>query len=394
MLMARSQLLLATSLLLSSSVALAMDPGPSSPTSVAITGPISLAEYQTRLQKLDQLVANCQQSMAPSTCPSSQVGPDVTVALPTGQRQIRFGWLRQLLDEAAHPEPTNDEQAKPQPSSNPPSIPTTPPKPAPEKQQEPDPQLPIILPSDAVLNATPPNIFKYLDHARARLHRDQQLASELATQPAVTPATPQHQALARILAAKEYKTATTGRSLKDRLLEKLANWIDAAIGALIQAGSKSKWIGLAAEISFIVLLCIALLWFFIRLERQGRASPLMIRPDSGTGASPRDCQLWLEDARAAAAQGLWRDAIHYLYWASIARLESSGLWPSDSAHTPREYLTLLPAHSPQRSDLLALTRSFERTWYAGRPAAESDFREAEQFAARLAANPKPRPATR
>jgi len=129
-----------------------------------------------------------------------------------------------------------------------------------------------------------------------------------------------------------------------------------------------------------------LVWFLIRLERRGRLGIGSIRPETGAGAaSARDWQLWLADARAADGQGAWRDAIHLLYWASISRLESGGLWPADRARTPREYLALLSSESAQRPALATLTRSFERAWYAGRPAGESDFRQAEQLAAQLGA---------
>ena len=100
-------------------------------------------------------------------------------------------------------------------------------------------------------------------------------------------------------------------------------------------------------------------------------------------ASARDWQLWLEDARQAAAAGLWREAIHFVYWAAISRLESRRLWPADRARTPREYLALVAPEDPRKPSLATLTGSFERTWYGGRAAAESDYRRAEQLAAAL-----------
>jgi hypothetical protein len=212
-------------------------------------------------------------------------------------------------------------------------------------------------------------------------------ASPAAAKPAgSTTPSPQRQALAGILAAKEYHAAVAGPSLRRRILEKIGNWLDRFIAKLQQAGFHSRWIGLTAEIGFGLLICLALAWFLIRLERQGRLGSASFRPESAAGAaSARDWQLWLADAEKAAGQGAWRDAIHFLYWASISRLESGGLWPADRARTPREYLALVSAKSAQRAGLAELTRSFERTWYAGRPAAEVDFHQAEQVAAQLGA---------
>ena len=84
-----------------------------------------------------------------------------------------------------------------------------------------------------------------------------------------------------------------------------------------------------------------------------------------------------------AAQGRWREAIHFLYWAAIARLESKRLWPADRARTPREYLALVAATDARKTNLTALTRSFERTWYGGRAAEASDFNAALDQAAAL-----------
>jgi hypothetical protein len=127
-----------------------------------------------------------------------------------------------------------------------------------------------------------------------------------------------------------------------------------------------------------------LAWALLQTERRWRVRlvPPSDRP-APEAASARDWQLWLADARKAAAAGLWREAIHLVYWAAISRLESKRLWPADRARTPREYLALMMPEDPRRDGLASLTRSFERTWYGGREAAESDYRNAEALAVSL-----------
>jgi len=322
---------------------------------VTVAASISLAEYQSKLDSLTQLVATCQHAMTPANCQSSQVGPDLTVALPSGTRQIRFAWLRDLLDRAAKPQTTQTPSAKA----------------ATAKSPNPSPEF------------TPPSLATQLEDARLRLAADKDFAAK-APGHSVPDYHAQRQALTGILADKQYHAAVARPTMLRRLLERVGNWLDTAIAKLQRAGFRSRWVGLTAEIIFGVLISVALVWFLIRLERQGRLNSTFLGPGMNSGAaSARDWQLWLEDARNAAALGAWRDAIHFLYWASISRLESSGLWPADRARTPREYLSLLPQTSAQRPGLTTLTRSFERTWYAGRPAQESDFREAEQMAAQL-----------
>lgn len=324
------------------------------------------AEYASRLDALQQLVANCRAAMTAEHCISSQVDPDFQLQLPSGNRQIRLTWLRSLLDEAAHP-PKPDTKA----AAKPPATPG----------EEND-----TLQLDQL-----PSLQNRLDAAQKRLAEERSQLLALTEHPAATTASApgshpdsHRAALTAILAGKDYHAIQPSRSLRDRILEKIQQWILRFFKAISDAGRGNRWIGISAEVAFIALLCLALLWFLIRLERQGRYVNASLASGLGT-ASARDWQLWLEDARQAAARGAWRDAVHFLYWSSISRLESSGLWPADRARTPREYLALLAPGNAQRPALLALTRTFERTWYAGRPATEADYRQAEQQAGQLGA---------
>lgn len=89
--------------------------------------------------------------------------------------------------------------------------------------------------------------------------------------------------------------------------------------------------------------------------------------------SAKEWTIWLSEARAFAAKGDWREAVHLAYWAGISFLERQGLWKPDRARTPREYLRLISPQAEQRETLTALTQIFELTWYAKRPAGESTF---------------------
>jgi hypothetical protein len=240
-----------------------------------------------------------------------------------------------------------------------------------------------------------------LDLARDRLADDLNRLADLKAEKPVSPPAfaNDHKVLTAILSGKEFRAATVGRTLKDRILEKIASWMNRAINKLISVGAKSKWIGITAEVGFVIALCVVLVWFLIRLEKQGRFSSIHFQARGASGApSDRDWQLWLKDARLAASSGEWREAIHFLYWASISRMETGGLWSADRARTPREYLALLAEAPTQRAELksglTALTRSFEQTWYGGRTAAEVDFLRAEQLAAELGAKSEGSPAMR
>jgi hypothetical protein len=123
-----------------------------------------------------------------------------------------------------------------------------------------------------------------------------------------------------------------------------------------------------------------LAWWYARQVRQQR----LLHASSNSGPNPSaasavDWQKRLGEAEALAAEGEWRGAVHYIYWAAISRLESAGNWPADRARTPREYLELLPSSHAKRPGLAKLTRSFERIWYGQRPAQEADYHSARSL---------------
>jgi hypothetical protein len=130
------------------------------------------------------------------------------------------------------------------------------------------------------------------------------------------------------------------------------------------------------------------MWGLLQLERRWRIRLVPEEHGPAVGAaSAIPWQRWLEDARNAATAGKWREAIHFLYWASISRLEAKRLWPADRARTPREYLALMSADDPRRPGLASLTGDFERVWYGGRAAGEGDYQRAEQITSALIGAP-------
>ena len=320
---------------------------------------VGLNDYIDRLKGLDSLVAACQKERNADSCDPSAVGADLRVQWTAGelknQREIRFGWLRLLLQRA-------QEKEKPAAPANPAALPVPGAKP-----EEP---LPVTV--DALLN-----------QARDRLSDDENQAAAMAGIPTPKPnRDEERKRLNAILAQKEYKNATQ-ISWKEQLLNKLDNWLNDLLSRLRGSSSRLPWAALAFRILWISALCLGLAWFLVRMERRSR---VRLRPDpipSPGAPSARQWQLWLADAQTMAAGGRWREAIHFVYWASISRLESRRLWPPDRARTPREYLLLLSKEDSRKVSLTALTRSFERTWYGGREALSRDYQAALKLAAEL-----------
>jgi hypothetical protein len=321
----------------------------------------TLAEYRQHLADLSAVVAACAKARDEKSCDPALVGQDDRVPLsnaPNAERRLEhYGWLRVLLAKA---------QEKDKPPKKPAA--TAPAAPAEETTRPPK-----------------PTTSQLLQAAQARLTQDMTQADAAAAgSPA---AAPDHgherETMKQVLAGRDFRNleAPTAR---DSLLEKLSNWLNRFFENAAKLRARSAWVGRMLVWSFVLAVSVGLVWGLLQLERRWRIRlvPESDGPAAGA-ASARDWQLWLADARRAAAAGQWREAIHFVYWAAISRLESKRLWPANRARTPREYLALVAPDDPRRAGLATLTGSFERVWYGGRAAAESEYRKAEELASDL-----------
>lgn len=319
---------------------------------------VTLDDYRKHLGELIVLVHTCANARDLKNCDPLLVGPDDRIPLGNGanaeRRLVRYGWLRVLFSKAEEPDAPSapsDRSAKNDSSS-----------------AGAQPSLPVTS--------------TLLQQAERRLAAD--LAQANGASPAASPHSLQRETMAQVLAGRDFRDLEQP-SVRDSVLERVNNWLNHLLDSATRLRARSAWIGRLLVWGFILAVCVALVWALLQLERKWR---VRLVPDDRTLPSPnapseRNWQLWLEDARRAAAAGMWRDAIHLVYWAAVARLESRRLWPADRARTPREYLALVAPEDPRRAGLAALTGSFERTWYGGRAAAESDYRHAEALASSL-----------
>jgi hypothetical protein len=161
-----------------------------------------------------------------------------------------------------------------------------------------------------------------------------------------------------------------GPTLWDKIKQKINEFLIRMLSSLF--GSE-----VAPEIGKILIWLVILagagilgLWAWRLLSRPADVPTIAARLGS---LPPKDWRDWLAEARRAADSGDWRDAIRRAYWAAVYRLEERGVWRSDRARTPREYLRQLDKTSPYRLPLNSLTTVFERTWYAGDSADASAF---------------------
>jgi hypothetical protein len=178
-----------------------------------------------------------------------------------------------------------------------------------------------------------------------------------------------------ILSAREFR-GQRGPSWLDVLKARVWSWIVHQLERVFGRLGGAKTIGNVVAWTVIVLACLLLLFWTLRfLMRGGSRSEMDLR-----SATPvdRDWHRWLRDARAAAARGDYRAAIHAAYWAAIVRMEETNTLPEDRSRTPRESLRLVRLESADYAPLLQLTQRFELVWYGYRSATDADWSDAMQ----------------
>lgn len=317
----------------------------------------SVEEYRQHLAALETLTEGCAKGRDTAGCDPKKVGADDRVAIGgtanSDKRIVQYEWLRVLLAQAQSPDGTQKKDGA---------------------------ATVTVSVGDAGFPA-PKTTTELLQEAQKRLAADAaQAAAAAGTEPAHAA---ESQAMREVLARREFRRlqqVDPGKSV----YEKLMGWLNRFFNGVGTALSGVAWVGRLLVWGFLAAVGVGLVWALLQLERRWRVRlvPDADGPAAGA-ASARDWQLWMEDARKAAAQGLWREAIHFVYWAAISRLESKRLWPADRARTPREYLALVAPEDARKAGLAALTGSFERVWYGGRAADEADYRRADELAASL-----------
>lgn len=132
-----------------------------------------------------------------------------------------------------------------------------------------------------------------------------------------------------------------------------------------EAGRALFWILIAVLVVVAVLIAVHLagtvlgLWRARDLSRGGAGAPV-------AGHERPRAEAWERAARAAAAEGRWRDAAHALYAALLLRLEEAGAVHYDASKTPGEYRREARGRTELSRALDAFLRLFEPIAFGGR----------------------------
>jgi hypothetical protein len=155
----------------------------------------------------------------------------------------------------------------------------------------------------------------------------------------------------------------------DQLMDRLLQWINRLLSRANEHPAAANFLRWGIV---IVLSLICLAWLIYTLTHTShRRFPA---PKAAIPEAPwRD---WVEEARAAAARGEFREAIRMIYGAAVLLMGEAGVWQVDPSRTHREYVRLLPLDSTQRPHLIAITLCFEQAWYGRAKPSARDYEAA------------------
>ena len=186
--------------------------------------------------------------------------------------------------------------------------------------------------------------------------------------------------MAQVLATEEFAPEPEPNWFQ-RKWKEFKLWLYGLLARSAEAISNTpSW---ARSLFELLLFSVPVILLLVWMMRQVRADRLHPAVETGPrhSAGPAPSAEWLALAEELARQSLWREAIHALYWATIATLESRRLWSASRTRTPREYIRLLAPGSPVRAALTEQTRLFELAWYGQHEATEAEFNRASQLRA-------------
>ncbi len=194
-----------------------------------------------------------------------------------------------------------------------------------------------------------------------------------------------------ILARPEFH-GTTEPSAWDRFMARFWRGVGHLLDGVTALGNAAPWMSTVLGWALFLGAAALLGFFVLRAFSRQRLRVALAEGAAHATAWDRESTDWARLADARAAEGDWREAVHGLYWAAIVHLEAKRSWRHNPSRTPREYVRLLKAGSPQQRALGGLTKIFERVWYGFGEASDAEYGRARSMYDGLASGAADAPA--
>lgn len=167
-----------------------------------------------------------------------------------------------------------------------------------------------------------------------------------------------------------------------RLVEWLLRPVNWLVNKLTQiAGERSPvalWMVVGLLGALLLLVTFHIYYMSASAFRSGRPR----RPGQPTGIFPLQACDLLDQARAAAAAGQFREAVGLTYQAALRLLDQAGVIRYDPSLTNWDYAHQLAPREPLGSIFAHLTSIADRAMYSNAPVSQEHYRQSDEFLAR------------
>lgn len=180
----------------------------------------------------------------------------------------------------------------------------------------------------------------------------------------------------------------------DGPLQGVLSWIDeqwSKVLAGVGLGDLPRWIAWAA-LAILVVVAAALVVVLVRRRGAGRRPGGRPTASGAVETEPEPPTGWDAEARRAAAEGRWRDAVRCTYRALVVDLAAAGALGDGAERTSGELATDLARSRPPAAEAFAdATALFEATWYGGARAGPDDLQRLDALAGQVRDRARPAP---
>lgn len=168
--------------------------------------------------------------------------------------------------------------------------------------------------------------------------------------------------------------------------DRLGEWLQSLYRRLLQALDHALQPGSPSSLVPAVLLLALVAGVAVLLARGALGRLVVERSADEERVTPSTPESAMDRAEECASAGRYRDALRFLFLATLLQLQGVGLLELRPGRTNREYLQDLRASSAGSDEpLRALTDTFDAVWYGHRHIDEAGFRAAREEARRAVA---------
>lgn len=167
-----------------------------------------------------------------------------------------------------------------------------------------------------------------------------------------------------------------------RLVEWLLRPMNWLVNKLTQIAGERSPVAVWMVVGLLVALLLLVIFHIYYLSARAFGSDRPRRVGQAAGIFPLQARDLLDQARAAAAAGQFREAVRLIYQAALRLLDQAGVIRYDASLTNWDYAHQLAPREPLGPIFAQLTSIADRAMYSDAPVSQEHYRQSDELLAR------------